>query len=329
MGLQAGKYQGTRIRLRSGIYFIDPDCVSASYAIDAANYARKQVKYQSAFSVRVYDNELKHQQMVENEIINGIDEAFQEHRFQIYLQPKISLATGEVVGAEALVRWITKEGIVLTPDQFIPLCESNGRIEELDYYVFERVAEFLALNKKLGRRQVPISVNASILHASDPFAVQKYMKILDKYQIDPEYTEIELTETATEDAYDSARRWFRELRAAGIHTAMDDFGAGYSVLNSVIDIPVDTVKLDRGFIRNCEYGPRGIYFFQKLIDMIRGLGYHVVCEDVETQTQFNILKDTGCEEVQGFLFAKPMSLEDYEKFVYCDGAATADAEDSR
>ncbi|HJB16424.1 MAG TPA: EAL domain-containing protein [Candidatus Blautia excrementipullorum] len=313
---QAGKFQGARLRIRIGVYFIEPGCVSASFAIDAANYARKQVPHHTPVSIRIYDEELKHKQELENEIINGIDEAFQEHRFQIYLQPKISLATGKVVGAEALVRWITREGTVLTPDAFVPLCESSGRIEELDFYVFERVAEFLARNQKLGRKQVPISVNASILHASDPFAVQKYLNILEKYHIDPKYTEIELTETATVDEYEKARRWFRELRKAGIRTAMDDFGAGYSVLNSVIDIPVDTVKLDRAFIRNCEVGPRGIFFFQKLVDMIRGLGYHVVCEGVETETQFNMLKETDCEEVQGYLFSRPLSLSDYEEYVY-------------
>src|SRR5699024_11014699 len=155
MHLQARKFQGTHIRLRSGIYFIEADCISASFAIDAANYARKQVTPKSLETVRVYDNELLQKQKLENEIINGVDEAFKEQRFQIYLQPKFSLETGEVVGAEALVRWITKDGTVLTPDMFIPLCESNGRIEELDFYVFERVAEFLARNQKLGRKQVP------------------------------------------------------------------------------------------------------------------------------------------------------------------------------
>ncbi|HJB88294.1 MAG TPA: EAL domain-containing protein, partial [Candidatus Blautia excrementigallinarum] len=123
----------------------------------------------------------------------------------------------------------------------------------------------------------------------------------------------------TVEKYESARRWFRELRKAGIHTAMDDFGAGYSVLNSVIDIPVDTVKLDRAFIQNCESSSRGIFFLQKLVDMIRGLGYNVVCEGVETQAQFDILIDTGCEEGQGYLFSRPLSIEDYENFVYHTG----------
>lgn len=317
--LQSGKFQGAQIRVRTGVYFIDPGCVSASLAIDAANYARKQVEHHSPVSIRVYDETLRKKQQLENEIVNGIDAAMKEQRFQVYLQPKISLTTGEVVGAEALVRWMTSEGTLLNPDVFIPLFESSGRIEELDFYVFERVAEFLSRNQKLGRKQVPISVNASILHASDPFAVQKYLNILKKYQVDPKYTEVELTETATVKEYESARRWFRELREGGIHTALDDFGAGYSILNSVIDIPVDTVKLDRAFIRNCELDSRGIFFLHKLISMIKGLGYHVVCEGVETKNQFDIIRDSGCEEVQGFLFSKPLPLDEYEKFVYHTG----------
>ena len=100
---------------------------------------------------------------------------------------------------------------------------------------------------------------------------------------------------------------------------MDDFGAGYSVLNSVVDIPVDTVKLDRAFIQNCEASSRGIFFLQKLVDMIRGLGYNVVCEGVETQAQFDILRNTGCAEGQGYLFSRPLSIEDYEDFVYHTG----------
>lgn len=316
--MQTNRYQGARIRIRTGIYVIEPGCTSASFAMDAANYARKQITGNSPVSVRIYDDELRRKQAVENEIVNGIDEAIQEQRFQIYLQPKISLENGQVLGAEALVRWLTKEGTLLTPADFIPLCETSGRIEELDYYVFERVVAFLAKNQKLGRRQVPISVNASILHASDPKAVQKYLDILKKYQIEPEYTEIELTETATVEEYENARQWFRKLREAGIRTAMDDFGAGYSVLNSVIDIPVDTVKLDRAFVRTCSSGERGIFFLKKVIGMIRGLGYHVVCEGIETPEQSQIVREAGCEEGQGYLFSKPLSLKDYEEFVYSD-----------
>ena len=102
-------------------------------------------------------------------------------------------------------------------------------------------------------------------------------------------------------------------------TSLDDFGAGYSVLNTVIDIPVNTVKIDRAFIMNCESSDRGIYFLQQVIAMVKGLGYHVVCEGVETQEQAGILRDAGCEEAQGYWFARPMPIEQYEKMVYPEG----------
>ena len=322
--LQAGKFRVPEIRIRTGIYLIEPGCLGASYAIDAANYARKQITSHSTSTVRIYDQELRRKQELENEIINGIGNVIREKQFEVYFQPRFSMRTGEVTGAEALVRWRTKDGTLLLPNVFIPLCESTSRIEELDYHVFEQVAAFLARNQQLGRKQVPISVNASILHASDPFAVQKYLDILKKYQVDPKYTEIELTETATVQEYESARRWFQELQAAGIRTALDDFGAGYSVLNSILDIPVNTVKMDRAFIQNCEHNPRGDFFLYKLVDIIRGLGYHVVCEGVETQRQYQILKDSGCDEVQGSLLAKPMSIAEYEKFMQQNGQTKED-----
>ena len=316
--IQAEKFQGAHLQIRSGIYVIEPDCPSASYAIDAANYARKQITSSHPSTIQVYDAELKKKQQLETEIINGIDQAMKEKRFLIYLQPKISLTDGRVVGAEALVRWKTHDGKLLPPDLFIPLCESSGHIEELDFYVFELVAQFLSRNQALGRRQIPISVNASILHASDPNAVQKYLEILKRYDVDPCYVEIELTETATVDEYHNAKRWFEELRQAGITTAMDDFGAGYSVLNSVIDIPVDTVKLDRGFVQTCTSGDKGAFFLKKLIGIIKGLGYHVVCEGIETEEQSHFLQDANCDQGQGFLFSRPLPIEEYEAFVYAE-----------
>ena len=174
----------------------------------------------------------------------------------------------------------------------------------------------MAKNRKLGRKQVPISVNVSIVHASDDHAIQRFLSLLEKYEMDTKYTEIELTETATVKEYEEAKRHFRDLQAIGIHTAIDDFGAGYSVLNSIIDIPVNTIKLDRIFITNCTTSRRGIYFLQRIIEMIQGLGYHVICEGVESEEQAQILREAGCKEAQGYLFSKPLTIEKYEEFVY-------------
>ncbi len=315
----SGRIKGYRPWIRIGVYQIQQDCISSSFAVDAANYARLQIPgnlEKASVPVRLYDEELERKRGLENEIVNEIGEAIKEQRFLVYLQPKISLKDGSVIGAEALVRWKTRDGRILVPSQFIPTCESTGQIRELDFYVFEKVAEFLAKNQRLGRKQVPISVNTSILHASDEHTVQRYFSILEKHHVDPRYVEIELTETSTVKEYEEAKRLFREFHGMGIRTAIDDFGAGYSVLNSIIDIPADTIKLDRIFMKNCKSSSKGIYFLKRVIELIRGLGYHVICEGVESEDQVQILRDAGCEEAQGFLFAQPLAMEEYEAFVY-------------
>ena len=309
-------------RVRVGVYQIEEDCTGASFAIDAANYARMQInaKAEGGYTlVKIYDDKLRHKRQLENSIYNEIDEALKDERFEIYLQPKFSLGDFEVTGAEALVRWRTKSGKILTPDQFIPAFEETGKIKELDYYVFDRVAAFLAKNKRLGRKQVPISVNASLIHALDEGTAERYNEILKKYNVEPEYTEIELTETYIVEEYEDAKKLFGKLRQLGIHTAIDDFGAGYSLLNSIINIPADTIKLDRAFINSCKESERGMYYLNRIIEMLEGLGYHVICEGVETKEQADMLKRAGCCEAQGYLFSKPLPLEDYEAFVYPGG----------
>ena len=311
-------YPDMHLRIRTGIYRIAPDCLSASAAIDAANFARKQIRRDAAISVKLYDEGLQKKQMLENELISGMGSAIQKEQFKVYLQPRFSLKDRTVVGAEALVRLQKEDGTLVPPDTFIPLYEENGKIVDLDFYVFEKVAEFLAKNDRLGRRQVPISVNASILHAADEHTVQQYRDILDKYHVDPSLTEIELTETATVSDYDNVRQLFGSLQRVNMMTAMDDFGAGYSALNTVIDIPVNTVKIDREFVKKCEKSEKGIYLLRQMVSLVKGLGYHVVCEGLETEIQVEILKEAGCEEGQGFWFARPMSIEEYEKLMYSE-----------
>lgn len=305
-----------RLRIRTGIYRVTDECESASVAIDAANFARKQVRPHWSESVVIYDEVMGERQLQNSEMVNKMDEALAKGQFKVYLQPKFALADGSIIGAEALIRWQKEDGTILTPDVFIPLYEANGRITDLDFYVFEQVAVFFARNKKLGRHLYPVSVNASILHAVNEDTVRKYRAILDRYEVDPSLVEIELTETATVLEYENAKRLFRQLQDMGMRTAMDDFGAGYSILNMVIDIPVNTVKLDRVFISNCGNSEKGIYFLKQLIGMIKGMGYQVICEGVETMEQAEILKDAGCESGQGYLISRPIPIEEFEKIVY-------------
>lgn len=312
---QKEKFPQSNVVLRTGVYYVTPECRSTFYAIDAANYVRQKVKGGEKGSVRFYDDEMQKQRELENEIVNDMKEAMEQKQFKVYFQPKYSIKSHEIIGAEALVRWERDNGTVLSPNAFIPVYENNGKIIELDFYVFETVVEFIAENLKAGREQVPISINASSFHASDPQTINTYINILKKYNVDPAMVEIELTETAVVSEYESVRKLFDSFQLHGIKTAMDDFGSGYSVLNTIVDIPVDVIKIDRGFITSCLETDRGIYFLKHLIDMIRNLGYQIICEGVETDEQIEILRQIGCDEIQGYWYSKPLKMEDYKELL--------------
>lgn len=312
---QKERFPQSNVTLRTGVYYVTPECMSASYAIDVANYARQKVDNDSKCSVRFYDDEMQKRRTLENQIVNEMKEAIEQHQFKVYFQPKYSIKNREITGAEALIRWERENGEVLSPDSFISVYENNGKIVELDFYVFETVVKYLAKNQKEGRNQVPISINASSLHAMDSQTITLYMDILKKYDVDPSLVEIELTETAVVSEYESVRELFDEFQLHGIKTAMDDFGSGYSILNTIVDIPVDVIKIDRGFITSCLESDRGIYFLKHLIDMIRNLGYQIICEGVETDQQIEILKQIGCDEIQGYWYSKPLKEEDYDKLL--------------
>lgn len=312
---QLKKYPEASLRLRSGVYRLDEECKGASFAIDAANYARCQISSDSAETVRVYNKAMEDQQNMKNEILNGVDKAIKNGEFKVYLQPRFSLQTEKIVGAETLVRWQREDGTLLPPDSFVPVYEKNGRIIDLDLYMFEETVKLLAKWKKQGIAKHLISINVSALHAKDSDTIFRYTDILKRYNVDPALIELELTETAMVEDYDHVKQLFAKLQTVGFRTALDDFGAGYSVLNTVIDIPINTVKVDRGFIKNCETTDKGIYFLREIINLLKGLGYHIVCEGIETQEQASILKSTQCDEVQGYLFSHPVPVPEFEKML--------------
>lgn len=310
---QEEKYPHVILRMRSGIYVINENCFGASEAIDSADFARKQVKENSDRTVCYYNEKLEEQQHIRNELINGMTSAMEKRKFKLYLQPKCSLEDGSIIGAEALVRLENEEGGILYPDQFISLYEANGRIAELDFYMFKRSVEFLAYCKAAGKRQIPISVNASVLLAKNEENVNRYFEVLEQYQVKPELLEIELTETTTTSNLEKVKCLFHRLRDGGIKTSLDDFGSGYSILNTIVDIPVDAIKLDRSLIEQCEKTEKGIYLLHHITSVFKGLGCQVICEGIETQEQAELMQKMGCNGAQGYLFAAPMPAEEFEQ----------------
>lgn len=313
--LMEHRFPGANIKVRTGVYRVGDQCMGASMAVDAANYARKQVQENSENTVVFFSEKIKRQQAQENEIIGRMDEAMKNGEFCVFYQPKVSLQDDHITGAEALIRWIRQDGTVLTPNAFVPLYEKNGRIVELDYYVLEKTAQMLYDQKQRGLPVVPVSVNVSALHAADEHTVDKYLAVLQKYDLSPELFQVEITESATVFNYRSVRRMFLDFQKAGFTTALDDFGAGFSVMNLIADIPLDVVKLDRIFVDKCENSERGVFFLRQIVHLLKGLGFTVLCEGVERKDQARLLAETGCDLMQGNLFSAPVSAEAFTEML--------------
>lgn len=242
--------------MRMGVYAIEPGCLSASAAIDKANFARKQVHSNTRESAVQFDKKLEVKQTLTGELLSGLPQALENGEFKLYLQPKFSPKDLSVIGAEALTRWIKPDGTVVYPDQFIPILESTGRIVDLDLYIFEQVARFLQRNAQAGHRLLPIAVNVSAVLAREDAPTQEYSEILEKHNISARMLEIELTETAVVSEYDRVKRLLSSFQSDGMQTSLDDFGAGSSLLNNIVDIPVNTIKLDKLFLTRCSSSAR-------------------------------------------------------------------------
>lgn len=259
--------------MRMGVYAIEPGCLSASAAIDKANFARKQVRSNTRVSAVQFDKKLEVKQTLTGELLSGLPQALENGEFKLYLQPKFSPKDLSVIGAEALTRWIKPDGTVVYPDQFIPILESTGHIVELDLYIFEQVAQFLQRNAQAGHRLLPIAVNASAVLAREDAPTQEYSEILEKHNISARMLEIELTETAVVSEYDRVKRLLSSFQSDGMQTSLDDFGAGGSLLNNMVDIPVNTIKLDKLFLTRCSSNARGTDFLREIVHLVKRLGY--------------------------------------------------------
>ena len=308
---KTGRY---KLIFNAGIYLIHKeDSLALNAIVDKADIARSKAHCGHDSNFVFYNETFRQKLMKEKEIEDLVDYALEYKEFVVYYQPKIDLLTGKIKGAEALVRWISPIKGFMSPAEFIPLFEKNGFIAKLDFYVFERV--FSDLRKWLdeGKKIVPISINLSRVHLSDGSFIEKLEKLLKQYHIDPKIVEIELTESVFMENISSIIEVMHQLKKIGFLISIDDFGSGYSSLRLLRDLPVDYLKLDKEFLDNGDSSIREQIIIMNVIRMAKTLGIKVVSEGVETATQATFLKSCACDLVQGFYYARPMPLEDFEK----------------
>ena len=301
--------------ITAGIYFIDENDYEIRVAIDMARLAKKGIKggYKSDYAV--YNENMKQALVEQKKIEDDMYYALENDEFKVYMQPKISLDGGCISGAEALVRWAHPILGLLSPIKFIPIFEKNGFIVNLDKYVFEQVCMNLKKWSQDDYKPVPVSVNVSRIHFANRNFVSEYMNIKEKYQIPDDLIEIEITESAVFENLNEIFSTMKHFRENGFNISMDDFGSGYSSLGLLREMPIDTLKLDKVFLNHIEDNNAQI-IVNNVVNLAKSLKLNVVAEGVETKIQAEFLKDIGCDMAQGYVFAKPMPLNEYEELIF-------------
>lgn len=282
--------------------------------------ARTSIAYQAARktgagSIVVYTKEIQKQLMDDQEILAAFPQALAAGEFVVYYQPKVRIADKSIYGAEALVRWV-RDGQVVTPARFIPQFEREGSVCRLDYYMLEQVCGFLKSRLDKGQKIVPVSVNFSRRHLEESDLVERITGTIDRFGIDRSYIEIELTESEDYQNYEIMSSVIERLKERGISTSIDDFGTGFSSLNMIKKVDLDTIKIDKSLIpfddvNNNKH--QDIVMFASIIDLIGRLGKKSVAEGVETTQQLDYLEKLGCDIVQGYVFDKPLPKDEFEQ----------------
>ncbi len=288
--------------------------ISASYLQDYAFIAQKTVKGKYFTNYAFFDTTMRDKMLLEKKVENGFDEALSNDQFQLYIQPKVDMRNGRIVGGEALVRWIHPMEGLIPPDSFIPVLEKNTSIIDMDKYIWKKVYQFVSELKEKYDIELPISINISRLHAYDNTFVATLKNLTKEYQVPPFLVPLELTESAYSDRAGLMYDKIHTLKNCGFVFSMDDFGSGYSTMNMLGSQPVDEIKIDRVFLDHME-DPKSQIIIQHSIDMIHALGLRIVVEGVETELQKDMLIQWGCHVAQGFFFYKPMPVENFKKLV--------------
>ena len=304
-----------RTILSFGLYRIDDKTLPVSVMCDRANMALWKAKGNFKNPYCEYDEKMRQQVLKEQKIINAMEMAIQNKEFTLYLQPKYDIEKGTIIGAEALVRWISLENGFISPGDFIPVFENNGFVYEVDKFIWEESCRYLRKWLDEGREVHPISVNVSRIDLYDPKLVQHLVDLREKYQLPSQYLELEITESAYTEDPEQIITITRQLREAGFVILMDDFGTGYSSLNMLKDIQIDVLKLDMGFLKSSDYSAKGGNILTAILKMAESLKMQTIAEGVETKEQVEFLKSIGCRYVQGFYYSKPLPVGEFEKLI--------------
>lgn len=310
-------YKYVKLKIAYGIYKVHDKSVQPRLICDYANIAKSTIKGNHAKYYAFYDEKIKNKILEVRCIEDSMESALKNGQFSMYLQPKYNIQTTGIIGAEALVRWNDPNKGLIMPDKFIPLFEKNGFIIKLDEYIWEQACITIRKWIDMGKKPIPISVNVSRLNVANSDLINILDNLVQKYDIDKKYLELEITETVYFDDQNRLIQTLSDLKKAGYTLLMDDFGAGFSSLNMLKNMPFDIIKIDRNFLNETMITDKGKKIIFHTISLSNDIGMNIVAEGVETKEQADYLLKCGCNVAQGYYYSKPVTINAFENLFEC------------
>ena len=307
---------GSRIELQAGLRFIPPDNTDLREAIVCANQAIDFIQPNSGEKIKVFDRSLENAIKERHERQRLLDSISIDDTFATYYQAKVDVRTEEIVGAEALVRFLdpTASGTVRSPGFFVPYYEQTGKVTEIDFFVLRCVCKMLRRRLDQGENVVTVSCNFSRMHFTKPDFVDRLIKVIEESGVPKDLIEVEVTETLVMEELQqkTAEQTMNDLHAKGIRLSIDDFGSGYSSLGVIEKIPASVIKLDRSFLLNQEDRGRQVKIMKRIVDLADDLSAQIVCEGVETDADVELMREIGANVAQGYRYARPVPENEFE-----------------
>lgn len=304
------------IHLRMGVNPWQPE-VEPILMFDRARAACNMVRGNYQQPIMVYDDDMRQRELMNRRLLNDLRTAIDERQFKVFYQPKYNIQCDPPMlsSAEALIRWVHPELGFISPGQFIPLFEGNGLISVVDNFVWQEAARQVAAWKEEFGITLPVSVNVSRADVFDPDLSNRLVELIERNGLGFKHIKLEVTESACTDNAQQMLAAINHLRNMGFEIEMDDFGSGYSSLNMLSDMPIDVLKMDMKFVRNIEANRTDRRLVTLILDIAKYLKVLVVAEGVETKGQLELLREWGCDLVQGFYFSRPLPPEEFEELI--------------
>lgn len=304
-----------RISCSIGISIYPEDGTQANVLLKNADTAMYKAKQSGRNNFQYFTHKLNAILQERMDIERKLRNATKREELLLYYQPKVDIEDNRVNGAEALIRWVPEAGTMISPARFIPIAEETGLIEEIGDWVLNTAClQSHVFLKKFGR-PILVSINISPRQFQRKGLAQHIADIITRTGADPQYIELEITESTLADDISTFITTLHELKAIGVKLAIDDFGTGYSSMTYLKDFPIDRLKIDQGFVYNLEQTPANSAILKAIVTLGHNLGLKVIAEGVETEFQRDFLRDIGCDELQGYLFSKPIEVNDFMNLV--------------